>query len=81
MPSLLCSVARFYLNVLSLGQSGRMLFANIEDKADCIRICQDRISKCNNERISLSFGGCGCTGIRFGLEKNVRIDESDVTLP
>lgn len=39
----------FYLNVLDLVQSGRMLFANIEDKTDCIRICQDGISKCDME--------------------------------
>ncbi len=39
----------FYLNVLYLIQSGRMTFANIEDKTDCIRICQDGISKCDIE--------------------------------
>ena len=39
----------FYLNVLYLIQSGRMTFANIEDKMDCIRICQDGISKCDIE--------------------------------
>ncbi len=39
----------FYLNVLYLVQSGRMMFANIEDKMDCIRICQDGISKCDIE--------------------------------
>lgn len=37
------------LNVLNLVQSGRMLFANIEDKADGIRICQEGISKCDME--------------------------------
>ncbi len=39
----------FYLNVLYLVQSGRMLFTNIEDKANCIRICQEGISKCDME--------------------------------
>lgn len=39
----------FYLNVLYLVQSGRMLFTNIEDKANCTRICQDGISKCDME--------------------------------
>ena len=39
----------FYLNVLNLVQSGRMTFANIENKMDCIRICQDGISKCDIE--------------------------------
>ena len=39
----------FYLNVLYLVQSGRMTFANIKDKKDCIRICQDGISKCDIE--------------------------------
>lgn len=39
----------FYLNVLYLVQSGRMTFANIEDKMNCIRICQDGISKCDIE--------------------------------
>lgn len=39
----------FYLNVLYLIQSGRMKFAIIEDKMDCIRICQDGISKCGIE--------------------------------
>ena len=39
----------FYLNVLYLVQSGRMLFANVEDKADCSRICQDGINKCDME--------------------------------
>ena len=39
----------FYLNILSLVQSGRMLFVNAEDKYDCIRICQDGISTCNME--------------------------------
>lgn len=39
----------FYLNVLYLVQSGRMLFANMEDKTDCIRICQEGISKCDME--------------------------------
>ena len=29
--------------------SGRMLFANIEEKMDCIRICQDGINKCDME--------------------------------
>ena len=24
-----------------------MFFANIEDKIDCIRICQDKISRCD----------------------------------
>ncbi len=38
-----------YLNVLNLVQSGKMLFANIEDKTDCIRICNDGISRCNME--------------------------------
>lgn len=37
----------FYLNVWSLAQSERMFFANIEDKIDCIRICQDEISRCD----------------------------------
>lgn len=39
----------FYLNVLYLVQSGRMTFANIEDKMNCIRICQNGISKCDIE--------------------------------
>ena len=39
----------FSLNVLSLVQSGRMLFANMEDKTNCIRICQEGISRCNME--------------------------------
>lgn len=39
----------FYLNVLYLVQSGRMTFVNIEDKMNCIRICQDGISKCDIE--------------------------------
>lgn len=39
----------FYLNVLYLVQSGRMLFKNIEDKANCICICQEGISKCDME--------------------------------
>lgn len=30
-------------------QSDRMLFANAADKNDCIRICQDGISKCDIE--------------------------------
>ena len=29
--------------------SGRMLFANIAEKMDCIRICQDGINKCDME--------------------------------
>lgn len=37
----------FYL--LYIVQSGRMLLANVEDKADCIRICQDGINKCDME--------------------------------
>lgn len=39
----------FYLNVLYLVQSGRMLFTNIEDKTDCIQICQSGISRCDTE--------------------------------
>lgn len=39
----------FYLNVLYLVQSGRMLFANMEDKTDCVRICQEGVSKCDME--------------------------------
>ena len=39
----------FYLNVLYFIQSGRMAFANMEDKTDCIRICQEGISKCDME--------------------------------
>ena len=38
-----------YLNVLNLVQSGKMLFANIEEKTDCVRICNDGISRCNME--------------------------------
>lgn len=37
----------FYLNIMSLVQSGRMFFVNIEDKMDCIRLCQEGISRCN----------------------------------
>lgn len=39
----------FYLNVLYLIQRGKMIFAHIEDKTDCIRICQDGISECDME--------------------------------
>lgn len=39
----------FYLNVLYLIQSGKMKFAIIEDKMDCISICQNGISKCDIE--------------------------------
>lgn len=49
----------FYLNVLYLVQCGRMLFAIIEDKTDCIRTCQDGIRKCDIEMNGLSNQAIG----------------------
>ena len=38
-----------YLNVLYLVQNGRMLFANAEERTDCIHLCQDEICRCDME--------------------------------
>ena len=39
----------FYLNVLYLVQSGRMVFTNAEDRIDCISTCQEGVSRCDQE--------------------------------
>ena len=43
----------FYLNILYLVQSGKMLLTDIDDKTDCICICQEEISRCNMDMSGL----------------------------